>query len=644
MAGTAVSAIGAIVLLDRAGKGIRTAPRDAMISLSTPEPSSALRSGCTARWTRPARCSARSSRSGCSRSRRWRSTRSSWSASASRSSASGSWSCSSQPQRRAGRAAVGPRPAPSLRGAFGLLRIPRYRALLLAGGALSLATASDAFIFLALQDELDLGTSLFPLLFVGSAGAYMLLAVPMGRLADRVGRGRVLLGGYALLLAVYAALLLPLGGRAAARRGARAARRVLRRDRRRADGARRARSFPRSCAAAASRCCARSPALARLFASLAVRRPVDAVGDRRRARLLRRSPWSRRARSRCRCWFATRSPRMSSGRRRALFVFLVAACSLGVVAAVARRRAGRRLRAARRRGRWRSTARRARRGPAGRRLRYGSAATRRRAARSPLRRSASPAGARSCRCAATACISRPAAGLCLARGGGFAAGYRAQIFGPDLRVRHEVDVAGIPSRARVSPDGRYGSVTLFVTGHSYADAGSFSTQTTLIDLERGTKIAELEDFTVTRERHAGDGDRRQLLGRDVRPRQRPLLRHDGHGRQDLPRAGVGEAAGGARDPRERRVPVALARRHPDGVQATHVAPTSVRGGSPSSISRRMRETPLAELRSVDDQAEWLDDSHVLYGIDGEIAACAPTARGRPGRFAAAADSPAVVRW
>src|SRR4051794_3010740 len=36
-AGTAVSAVGAIVLVDRIGKGIRTAPRDAMISLSTPK-------------------------------------------------------------------------------------------------------------------------------------------------------------------------------------------------------------------------------------------------------------------------------------------------------------------------------------------------------------------------------------------------------------------------------------------------------------------------------------------------------------------------------------------------------------------------------------------------------------------------------
>jgi MFS family permease len=40
----------------------------------------------------------------------------------------------------------------------------------------------------------------------------MLLAVPMGKLADRYGRGRVLLCGYGLLIAVYATLLAPLGG------------------------------------------------------------------------------------------------------------------------------------------------------------------------------------------------------------------------------------------------------------------------------------------------------------------------------------------------------------------------------------------------------------------------------------------------
>jgi MFS family permease len=105
-----------------------------------------------------------------------------------------------------------PEAAPSLRRAFSLLRMARFRAVLLVAGALSLATASDAFIFLALQEELDLGNSLFPLLFVGSAGTYMVLAAPLGRLADRFGRGRILLAGYAMLGAVYAALLLPMGG------------------------------------------------------------------------------------------------------------------------------------------------------------------------------------------------------------------------------------------------------------------------------------------------------------------------------------------------------------------------------------------------------------------------------------------------
>jgi MFS family permease len=37
----------------------------------------------------------------------------------------------------------------------------------------------------------------------------MLLAIPVGRLADRVGRGRVFLAGYVPLLGAYALLLLP---------------------------------------------------------------------------------------------------------------------------------------------------------------------------------------------------------------------------------------------------------------------------------------------------------------------------------------------------------------------------------------------------------------------------------------------------
>src|SRR5262249_43810805 len=88
-------------------------------------------------------------------------------------------------------------------------------------------------------------------------------------------------------------------------------------------------------------------------------------------------------------------------------------------------------------------------------------------------------------------------GLCVARGHGLTKTYDAQVFGADLHVARKVGLTGIPSRARVSLDGRYGAVTMFVAGHAYATPGSFSTQTTLIDLAAGTKIADMEDFTVT---------------------------------------------------------------------------------------------------------------------------------------------------
>jgi MFS family permease len=70
-----------------------------------------------------------------------------------------------------------------------------------------LTTVSDAFIFLTLQERLQFNLGLFPLLYVATALVFMVLAVPVGRLADRVGRGRVFVGGYLGLLALYGILL-----------------------------------------------------------------------------------------------------------------------------------------------------------------------------------------------------------------------------------------------------------------------------------------------------------------------------------------------------------------------------------------------------------------------------------------------------
>jgi hypothetical protein len=90
-------------------------------------------------------------------------------------------------------------------------------------------------------------------------------------------------------------------------------------------------------------------------------------------------------------------------------------------------------------------------------------------------------------------------GICLALDDSFPQGYRAQLLGPDLAPTGSVAVAGIPSRARVSPDGRLGAVTTFVSGHSYAEIGGFSTQATIIDMVTGKPIVtSLEDWRVTR--------------------------------------------------------------------------------------------------------------------------------------------------
>ncbi|GHJ47281.1 hypothetical protein Cs7R123_46230 [Catellatospora sp. TT07R-123] len=93
--------------------------------------------------------------------------------------------------------------------AFGLLRGRRFRTLTVAAVLLGLSTVGDGFVYLILQRRDDLPVLAFPLLAVGTSLAYLLLSIPAGRLADRVGRWPVILAGYAALLAVY--LLLAAG-------------------------------------------------------------------------------------------------------------------------------------------------------------------------------------------------------------------------------------------------------------------------------------------------------------------------------------------------------------------------------------------------------------------------------------------------
>ncbi|MCW2996263.1 MAG: transporter [Conexibacter sp.] len=222
LATTAFGGLAAVLLIDRIGKGIRTAPRDAMISLSTPEAELGAAFGvhramdtCGAMLgpllgfallaltpneyhgiflvsfcfaligvaillllvEDPAR----------------------------------------DPERVAAAREEAPAPAVTepvpedsrltLRGARGLLSGGPLGGLVAIAFLLGLATIGDGFLYLQLHDRLEFADSLFPLLYVGTSLIFMVMAVPAGRLSDRIGRAKVFAFGNLVLLALYVVLL-----------------------------------------------------------------------------------------------------------------------------------------------------------------------------------------------------------------------------------------------------------------------------------------------------------------------------------------------------------------------------------------------------------------------------------------------------
>ncbi|HWO61668.1 MAG TPA: MFS transporter [Umezawaea sp.] len=106
--------------------------------------------------------------------------------------------------------------AVSSRAALDLLRRNDFRRVALWAAALGLVTVGDAFLYLVLQRRWDVPVAFFPLLPLGTAAVYLLLAVPIGRLADRVGRWPVFLGGHAALGAALVVVCGPVSGPALA--------------------------------------------------------------------------------------------------------------------------------------------------------------------------------------------------------------------------------------------------------------------------------------------------------------------------------------------------------------------------------------------------------------------------------------------
>lgn len=94
---------------------------------------------------------------------------------------------------------------------------PGFRRILLLGGAFGLFSIGDSFAYLVILEASkgstdiglsEIGTRWFPLLFAGTAIGFLLTATPLGRLSDRIGRARVWVVGQLCLAGVYGVLLL----------------------------------------------------------------------------------------------------------------------------------------------------------------------------------------------------------------------------------------------------------------------------------------------------------------------------------------------------------------------------------------------------------------------------------------------------
>ncbi|MEU8183238.1 MFS transporter [Micromonospora sp. NPDC049044] len=212
LAGRSIPAIGAVIAVDRLGKGVRSAPRDALITLSTPPEALGRAFGVhramdsVGAFLGPLVAFAVLLVVGQSYDAVFVTS-----------------FCIAAlavvvlvlfvRERPADPATENPDdPTVSVREAFGLLRKGPAGRLVLAAAMLGLATIGDGFVYLLLQRREDLGLRWFPLLAVGTSLAYLLLAAPLGVLADRIGRLPVVLGGYTALGATYLLLAGPVDG------------------------------------------------------------------------------------------------------------------------------------------------------------------------------------------------------------------------------------------------------------------------------------------------------------------------------------------------------------------------------------------------------------------------------------------------
>jgi hypothetical protein len=243
--------------------------------------------------------------------------------------------------------------------------------------------------------------------------------------------------------------------------------------------------------------------------------------------------------------------------------------------------------------------------------------------------------------------------ICLQAHRGVITSYSALLLDRTLEQRGTVALPGIPSRTRVAQDGGVAATTVFVSGHSYA-AGAFSTRASLLDVADGRELGELESFEAWHDGQRVDDPERNLWGITFAPGGRTFYATLSTGGEVyLVRGGVD-----TRRLEVLRAGVECPSLSPDGKRVAfkqRVRPPDAAAGTPPVWRFSVLDlasgtvTPLAEERSIDDQLEWLDPEHVLYGVPDEerlvsdVWVARADGTGTPRILVSEAESPAVLR-
>jgi hypothetical protein len=208
-----------------------------------------------------------------------------------------------------------------------------------------------------------------------------------------------------------------------------------------------------------------------------------------------------------------------------------------------------------------------------------------------------------------------ARGICLAADRGFLTTYSARLLDGDLAPGASIPLTGLPSRARMSPDGRYAAYTVFESGHSYTTAG-FSTRTSIVDARTGDLVGgDPEQWRVTRDGSELRAPDFNLWGVTFAPDGKRVYATLATGGQTL----LVEGSLATHEFRVLRAGVECPSLSPDGRRIVYKSRRSEGGRLVFGLRVLELESGAdaaldGETRSVDDQAQWLDDAHVLYGL------------------------------